>query len=162
MSLNLKAVFTAFIVFAFQRSVFAQASVESIVIPTTIAKETDIYFENGMQPPAGSITISPIETTISKTGDVSVKSRTATSPGSYMLTGQIGYLYAITLPVSYTVSNGGKYITAEKFTSYPATNGILDTRGMQMLKIGATFHVSDKQSTNNRNANTAQVTINYN
>ncbi len=159
---NLKAVFTAFIVFAFQRSVFAQvnnAEEGTISIPTTIARETDIYFENNGTHPPGSITISPIETIISRSGDVSVRIKTA---GSYLLTGQVGYLYAITLPTSFIVNNGGKYIIAEKFTSHPSANGILDTRGTQQLKIGATLHVSDNQSVGEHKADIAQITINYN
>lgn len=162
---NLKAVFTAFIVFAFQRSVFAQvnnAEEGTISIPTTIARETDIYFENNGDKQMASITVSPIETIISKTGEVLVRHKARSGAGSYRLTGQIGYLYAITLPTSLTVNTGEQYITIEQFTSYPSANGILDAHGTQQIKIGATYNVNAQQPDNLTSSGTAQVTINYN
>lgn len=87
MKRNLRTVFTAFIVFVTTRHALAQ----SIVIPTTFVKQTDLHLDNkGVASRPATIIISPSETTY--------VSNTRTGAASFTLTGQVNYLYAITLP----------------------------------------------------------------
>lgn len=151
MKRNLKAIFTAFIVFVTTRNALAQ----SIVIPTTFLKQTDLHLDNkSLAASQGIIIISPSETAYS--------GNTKKGAANFTLTGQVNYLYTITLLASCVIDRTG-YVTAERFTSYPTSTGILNANGMQLLSVGATFRIGSKQSTGSYSCSgTALVTINYN
>jgi len=151
MKRNLRTVFTAFIVFATTRNALAQ----SIVIPTTFVKQTDLHLNNkGTAASPATVIISPSETAYA--------GNTKVGAASFTLTGQVNYLYAITLPASCVIDRTG-YVTADHFTSYPTSTGILNANGIQLLSVGATLRIGPKQPANSFTCSgTALITINYN
>ncbi len=151
MKRNLRTVFTAFIVFATTRNALAQ----SIVIPTTFVKQTDLHLDNkGVASTPATIIISPSETTY--------VSNAKAGAASFTLTGQVNYLYAITLPASCVIDRTG-FVTADHFTSYPTSTGILNANGIQLLSVGATLRIGPKPSAGSYSCSgSALVTINYN
>lgn len=150
MKRNFKAVFTAFMLFIIHRT-----NAQSFDIPTTFVKQTDLHLDN--KAPAAhqsSITVPPV--------DPGHSNSTGTGAASFTLTGQINYLYTITLPASCVIDRTG-YVTAERFTSYPTSTGILNANGMQLLSVGATFRIGSKPFAGSYSCSgSALVTINYN
>ena len=171
MKINFKAIITAFIILGCNRTIFAQAlnadpDRQEIATPITVARETDIYLQRSV---SGTL---PESVTILPSGNPVIASastklfpiKTTASPASYALTGKPDYLYAITLPTNCIINNTGLHnIIAEKFTSYPTAEGILNDGGMQLLTIGATiiFHSKPGMPSCTSTA-AAQVTVNYN
>jgi len=172
MKINLKMLLVAFVLSASGGAAFAQgphtADMEDIVTPVTIAKTIDIRFSSQAIPPSltSSITVSP-------TGSYFIYvhgSNAYPAPGNcasaacFSLTGQPGYLYAITLPSSCVVMDKyANYILVDKFTSLPDGNGILSDEGLQLLKIGATFRIYDHPIPGSNAINTGPpVIVNYN
>lgn len=153
-------------------SSFAQATATAsasanIITPITIVKTVDMNFGNVAVSAtiAGTAVLAPAGTrTTGGAGGVTLPATTGTvAAASFTVSGQASYTYAITLPVSCSISNGSNTMTVNAFTSYPATTGTLSAGGTQTLNVGATLNVAAAQvSGAYTNATGVPVTVNYN
>lgn len=133
---------------------FAQTGYPNSAIPTTVICQTDLYVSKEQKTGLPyTITIAP---------DMpSTSSNTNHHAANYLITGQIDYLYAITLPKFCPAKTDNSSLKADNFTSYPPNNGILNDRGMQQLSIGATIKVDPGQITPPASCQ-LHVMVNYN
>ena len=167
--------FTCFLlaIFAIATSTFAQITASAyaeatIVTPLTIAKNVDLNFGNVAVSAsiAGTVVLAPAGTrTTGGAGGVTLPSTTGTVAGAdFTVSGQASYTYAITLPTTATLTDGGlNNMSINAFTSVPATTGTLSTGGTQNLKVGATLNVAAAQAAGvYTNATAVPVTVNYN
>ena len=86
------------------------------------------------------------------------------SAASFVVTGQAGYTYEITLPGSVVITNGtpAEDMTVNAFTSTPNATGTL-TAGTETLYVGATLTVAAAQPAGvYTNLTDLAVTVNYN
>ena len=168
-----KVIATAVIAIAFSNSSFAQATATAaatatIITPITIVKNVDMNFGNVAVSAslAGTVVLLPAGTrSTGGAGGVTLPSTTGTVAGAdFTVSGQASYTYAITLPTSATLTDGGSHtMTVNTFTSTPATTGTLSTGGTQDLKVGATLNVTAAQASGTyTNASGVPVTVNYN
>ena len=115
---------------------------------------------------AGTVVLLPAGTrSTGGAGGVTLPSTTGIVAGAdFTVSGQASYTYAITLPTSATLTDGGSHtMTVNTFTSTPATTGTLSTGGTQDLKVGATLIVTAGQMAGTyTNASGVPVTVNYN
>lgn len=93
-------------------------------------------------------------------------------PAQFVVTGEPGFSYSILLPTSITLcresehgdegDEGDRTITADDFqTSLPGVIGLIGADGTQHLNVGATFHLSTKQSPGHYDC-TLTVSVYYN
>jgi hypothetical protein len=64
---------------------------------------------------------------------------------SFNVVGTGTLTYAITLPVSVTLTSGGNLMTVDEFVSTPPQTGQLAANGKQSVVVGATLHVLANQ-----------------
>ena len=160
----------AIIMIGFSTSTFAQATASAtgtatIVAPIAIANAADMNFGNVAVIAAGTVVLAPAGSRTA-TGGVTLPVTAGTvTAGSFNVTGEGVYTYAITLPSSdYTIT---KPVTLETmivntFTSSPSGTGTL-TSGAQTLDVGATLNVGAAQVAGTyTNATGFDVTVNYN
>jgi hypothetical protein len=102
----------------------------------------------------GELTAGPIAGTVlltangvrSSTGGVSLSLTGTSSPATFTLTGNPNATYAITLPVSVTITDGtGNSMTVDGFLSLPAATGQLSATGQQTLAVGGRLNVPANQ-----------------
>jgi hypothetical protein len=148
---------------------YAQATATSpasatIVSPISILKTIDMDFGNvAVQAAAGGTVVLTPASSRTSTGGVTLPATAGTvAAASFTVTGATGYTYAITLPATATISNGGNNMTVDGFTSTPSATGILTT-GTQTLLVGATLNVGAGQAAGvYTTATPFSVTVNYN
>src|SRR5580700_7395040 len=168
-----KVIATAAVVIAFSNSSFAQATATAsasatIITPITIVKNVDMSFGNVAVSAslAGTVVLAPAGSrTTGGAGGVTLPSTTGTVAGAdFTVSGQASYTYAITLPTTATLTDGGSHtMVVNTFTSTPSATGALSTSGTQDLKIGATLNVTAAQASGTYTNSTAvPVTVNYN
>ena len=92
---------------------------------------------------SGSVTVSPSGTRVASGGIVLLQ----TGPGQaaqFVVSGNAGVTYAVTLPADGTVSisNGGTSVSVNAFASSPAATGLLSGGGTQLLNVGARLDVT--------------------
>lgn len=129
----------------------AQASATctvTIVSPITIQKEDDMNFGNvSVNNSAGTVTLSPLGNRIVNGGVTLPNSTGPVMAASFQVNGMAHYTYDITLPGSdLTLASGSNTMTMNAFTSFPATGGMLDNTGKQVLNVGATLFVTGNQA----------------
>ena len=170
MKIYFKAFATALLLLGLNKSTFAQgydvsSDYQNIVTPTTIVKTIDINFsEAEPETLPCSVTITPSgDYKVSSCGNGKVASTSSASAASFALTDKPDYIYAITLPSSGIIinENANCYI-ADKFTSSPRGIGILNSSGIQVIKIGATFKMHTCHTSGNTTNTNAPVIVNYN
>ncbi len=153
----------------FAAGAFAQATANAsasadVVTPITIAKVADISFGNvAVKSDAGGTVVMDTEGVTTKTGDVTLPATAGTvTAASFTVEGEAGYTYAITLPVSATITDAISSTTMElsDFQSSPSGTGTL-TAGTETLKVGATLTVGAGQ-TSGAYTGSFDVTVNYN
>jgi hypothetical protein len=168
-----KVIATATAIIAFSTSSFAQATATAsasatIITPISIVKNVDMNFGNVAVSAslAGTVVLAPAGgRTTGGAGGVTLPSTIGTVAGAdFTVSGQASYTYAITLPTTATLTDGGSHtMIINTFTSVPATTGALSTGGVQDLKVGATLNVAAAQAAGvYTNSTAVPVTVNYN
>ncbi|HVO51434.1 MAG TPA: DUF4402 domain-containing protein [Thermoanaerobaculia bacterium] len=109
----------------------------------------------------GTVVITPAGAR-SVTGGVGAVTDGANAPtaGVFTVTGAAGYGFAITLPVSATITSGANNMTVNTFASTPSGTGTL-TAGTATVNVGATLNVAANQAAG-AYTGTYPVTVNYN
>jgi hypothetical protein len=164
---------TATAVIALSATSFAQATATAsaaatILTPITIVKNADMNFGNVAVSASlpGTVVLDPTGSrTTGGAGGVTLPSTIGTVAGAdFTVAGQPSYTYAITLPTTATLTDGGSNtMVINTFTSIPATTGALSTGGLQNLKVGATLNVAASQGAGvYTNSTAVPVTVNYN
>jgi hypothetical protein len=165
-----KTFFSLFILTAaaFSTNANAQATATAdagavLVAPIAIVENTPLNFGKLASPTAGTIAAPAAGTTFTKTGGVVMVDATPQSFGLFTVTGAGNLTYTIALsPASVTLSNGAAgTMTADTFTTVPATTGTLDGTGTQSIKIGATLKTGATQAAGVYQGSYS-VTVNYN
>ena len=117
--------------------------------PLVIAKIVDMSFGNIMIPSSGGLVV-----TLPATSNYAA---------TFEVTGQPGFIYAITLPTTATLSDGSHNMSIAKFISSPAQTGTLNNEGNQTLRVGATLTVPVAEPAGFYiNTTSVPVTVNYN
>src|ERR1700734_1145333 len=151
----IKAIAATVVIAGFATSSFAQATATAsasanIITPISIVKTVDMNFGNVAvsATTAGTAVLAPAGTrTTGGAGGVTLPATTGTvAAASFTVSGQASYTYAITLPVSCTISSGSNTMAVNNFTSNPATTGALSAGGVQTLTVGATLNVAAAQA----------------
>jgi Domain of unknown function (DUF4402) len=154
----LAIVLIAFCANSFSQSATATATA-TIITPIAISKTVDMVFGN-ISPTAvsGTVVLSPAGARTPTNCTVAGGGATA---ASFNVTGSGTLTYAITLPGSTTLVNGGNNMIADTFTSTPSGTGAL-TAGAQTLTVGATLHVGASQVAGTYVSANFTVTVGYN
>lgn len=141
----------------------ASATVSANIVSTiSISNTTGMQFGDiSTSTTAGTVVISP-DGTRTSTGGASVNTATSGGPASFAITGDPNASFAVTLPISVTISSpGGNTMLVDSFTSNPATTGLLSASGTQTLLVGSTLHVGVLQPFGSYTGIMA-VTVDYN
>jgi hypothetical protein len=151
-------------------NVFAQASATAsanatIITPIAIAVVNNMNFGNVAVAAGsgGTVVLLPAGTRTS-TGGVTLPATTGTvTAASFTVTGASGFTYAITLPSSCVINDGGSNnMTVNTFTSNPSGTATL-VSGTSTLTVGATLNVTAAQAAGiYTNASGVPITVNYN
>lgn len=146
-----------------QVSAVAETSA-NIVGPISISKSVDLSFGNVAVSPtiAGTVVLDPASAR-TQTGGVTLPVITGTvSAAKFTVAGESGTTYAITLPASVVLTNGGNTMTVNNFTSTPTATGSLAS-GTEDIFVGGTLNVAAAQVSGlYTNASDLVVTVNYN
>lgn len=148
-----------------QSSATASASA-TIVTPITITKTVDMNFGNAavQASTGGTVVLAPASTRTATSG-VTLPAVTGTvAAASFDIAGQANYTYAITLPTSISINDGGtNTMTVNSFISSPSATGQLSATGTQTLTVGATLNVGAGQAAGTYTSGSPfTVTVNYN
>ncbi|RAJ82026.1 uncharacterized protein DUF4402 [Chitinophaga dinghuensis] len=134
-----------------------------VVTPLTITTATHMNF--GLVAPSSAAGTVVLGTDGSRTfggGATQLPGTGTVSAASFNVAGEPGYTYAISLPASVSLANGGNTIVVDNFTSNPSGTGLL-TGGVQTLNVGATLEVTANIAPGNYTTATPfNVTVNYN
>ncbi|RBL91208.1 DUF4402 domain-containing protein [Chitinophaga flava] len=138
----------------------------SVVTPLTVINLNGNLSFGNIAPSgtAGAVILAP-NGTRTFTGGVSALPG-GPSVGTFQVTGENGFTYSITLPVSVSLTNttsgGAQTLLANNFTSFPTPTGVL-TGGSQTLLVGATLLVPGGSVPGVYSTATPfSVTVNYN
>lgn len=149
-------------------AIYAQASATAnfkasatIIEPIGITTTSDMNFANIDARKGGTVILKP-DNTRSATGGVELKETTNVSAATFMVTGQQGYSFNISLPQgSYELRNGKEAMAIQDFTAEFEQN--LPGDGPATLKVGASLYVNPNQKPGVYNTVAdLQVTVNYN
>jgi hypothetical protein len=134
----------------------------TIVVPIAIAKTVDLEFGSiapGLSDGTVSVSTNDVR---SKAGDLNLLTVGNTpTAAAFIVLGSPEATYTVTLPEEISVEAGKEKMVVEEFTSNPAGAGVLDAKGQQLLKVGATLHVAAKQAAGRYTGN-FEVTVEYN
>lgn len=138
----------------------------TIITPIGISVTTDMNFGTvAVDASTAGTVLLATDGTRTAGGGVTLPSFDDGSPtaAEFAVTGEGTYTYAITLPASITLDDGGSNtMTVDNFTSNPSGTGAL-TAGAQTLLVGATLNVSAGQAAGSySNTTDLTVTVNYN
>jgi hypothetical protein len=147
-----------------QSSVTATANAE-VVTPIAITQVQGLHFGTiSATGTAGTVTVAPAGTHTESAG-VKMIDFTLGKQGTYTVTGTGTATYAITDPVSTTITNGTVTMTIDTFSfdSANAAPGFTGTlaAGTDTLSAGAVLHVGANQASG-AYAGTFNLTVNYN
>lgn len=110
---------------------------------------------------AGTVMMTPSGTRTT-TGGATINTAIAASPATFDLEGTANASYAITLPLSVVLSDGGtSTMVVDNFTSLPSLTGTLDSSGQQTLFVGGTLNVGNNQPFGSYSG-LMSVTVEYN
>jgi len=166
----LKIVASVILLLSINTHVSAQASATAtatatIITPITITKTSDMNFGNVAVSATtnGTVVMTPAGVRSSTAGVTLPGTSGTVSAAAFTVNGQSGYTYAITLPNSLTISDGGSNsMIVDNFTSTPTATGTL-TGGTETLEVGATLNVNLSQAPGvYTSATPFTVTVNYN
>ncbi len=134
----------------------------TIVQPITLITTSDMNFANIDAKNGGQIILTPDNTRIS-TGGVELAGAENLSAATFMVSGQSGYTYDISLPDdTYTLTNGIESMVINNFTS-SSSNGNLIADESQIIRVGATLNVNPNQTPGFYSTPAPlNVTVNYN
>jgi spore coat protein U-like protein len=136
----------------------------TIVVPIAIEKAQDLEFGSiapGLSDGTVSVSTDDVRT---GSGDLNLLSVGNTPQAAgFVVMGSPEATYTITLPKQINVLNeaGTEKMAVDEFTSNPDGAGVLDAKGRQSLKVGATLHVAASQAAGRYTGNFA-VTVEYN
>jgi hypothetical protein len=169
MKTSIKLFALGMILMGFSATSFAQVNATAtaaatIVTPISISKTIDMNFGNVAVSGTnlGTVVLLPAGTRTA-TGGVTLPITNGTvTAASFTVGGFANSTYTITLPTSVTLNSGTNTMTADTFTSDPATTGAL-VGGTQILNVGATLKVAAAQAPGAYLSSTPfTVTVNYN
>jgi hypothetical protein len=168
--LIIAAVMLSFTAATFAQTNTAQATATAtIVTPITIVRVNNMSFGNVIQTvPANpsTVIISPVTGLAAYTNATASATPAATagiSPATYTVSGTPGAAYSITLPGTVTLTGPTSTMTADNFTSNPATPGALSSPGgTQALSVGAQLNLVANQAAGTYTSGNFDVTVNYN
>jgi hypothetical protein len=164
------ALFTVIVLISgFLKGVSAQSTAPSpnasvtLRTPITISNTGNMNFGNiTAGSTIGTVVLSTAGTR-TRTGGVTLPAIAGTiSVASFLITGDVSSTYSISLPASYTITNGSYTMTVNTFVSSPSGTGTLSSVGQQTLNVGATLNIGAKQVGGSyTNASGFNVTVNY-
>ena len=166
---KLIALFAAIVLVAGFTSVSGQVTATAtgsatVITPIAISKTTDMNFGNlAVSTALGTVVLTPAGTR-TKSGGVTLPAVTGlVGAAVFHVTGLTGSTYSITLPSTYSISDGATHtMTIDTFTSTPSTTGTL-AGGAQDIQVGATLNVAGSQVAGTYTSGTGfPVTVNYN
>jgi len=126
----------------------ADAVVLAEVISTlSLVNQADMVFGDIASSNApGAVILSPGGTRLT-VGGAFVSSTVSSGPAVFDVVGLPNAVYAITLPVSVTLSGAsGNSMVVDSFTSQPADTGLTDSGGQQNLFVGGRLNVNSNQA----------------
>lgn len=165
---NLIVIFGIFMLNA-SYSILAQTSATAnftasttIIQPITITTISDMDFANIDAKTGGQMILTPDNTRISS-GGVVLAGEENLSAATFIVSGQSGYTYDISLPEdTFTLTNGSENMVINNFTS-SISNGNLIADESQTIRIGATLNVNANQTPGFYSTLAPlNVTVNYN
>jgi hypothetical protein len=169
-----KFLILAAVMLSFTAATFAQASstataTATIVVPISISAATaNMSFGNVIQTaPAAiaSVTLDPatgLASYSNATASATPALTAAITRATFTVSGTPGAAYSIGLPASVTLNGPGtNTMTANAFSSSPATPGALSAAGTQTLYIGATLNLIANQAGGTYTSGNFTVTVNY-
>jgi hypothetical protein len=132
----------------------------NIVAPIAITATAQLHFGDIVASAAsGTVELTPGG---DRTGtDVTLGNGAGVSVASFDVDGDPDGTFAITLPVSSTISNGTETMTINGYTSVPAATGTLNGTGEATIAVGATLQVGASQASGTYTG-TFDVTVAYN
>ena len=131
----------------------------------TISNKTDLNFGVIKAGSGGTVVLTPAGGRSTSGGVTLFYFNTGTvSAASFAVTGNPSSSYAITLPTTYTISDGnGHNMTLNTFKSSPSATGALSSGGTDTINVGATLNVGLNQASGiYTNTTGFSVTIIYN
>ncbi|CAM4209290.1 DUF4402 domain-containing protein [Gillisia limnaea] len=134
----------------------------TIIQPITITTTSDMNFANIDAKTGGQIILTP-DNIRTSSGGVVLAGEENLSAATFIVTGQSGYTYDISLPEDiYTLSNGIENMVINNFTS-SISNGNLIADESQIIRVGATLNVNANQTPGFYSTPAPlNVTVNYN
>lgn len=159
------------IVFFFINYLFAYAQSKAmatfkasvaIIEPIGITNKTDLNFAAVDAGAGGVVVITPHNERLSS-GGVKLTEGIKATAASFIVTGQKGFSFNLTLPQgNYLLSNGKQNIVLKDFTSSLVSTGKLSS-GISEFNIGATIEVQPGQTPGiYRSLGSLPVTVHYN
>ncbi len=134
----------------------------TIIQPITITNTSDMNFANIDAKTGGQIILTPDNTRLSS-GGVVLAGGENLSAATFIVSGQAGYTYDISLPgETFTLTNGIENMVINNFTS-SIGDGNLIADESQIIRVGATLNVNANQTTGFYSTPAPlNVTVNYN
>ncbi|MGY5850368.1 DUF4402 domain-containing protein [Salegentibacter sp. F14] len=133
----------------------------TIIEPIGITTTSNMNFANIDARNGGTVILKP-DNTRSATGGLELKEASNVSAATFLVTGQQGYSFNISLPQgSHELRNGGEAMALQDFTAELEQNVL--GNGPALLKVGASLYVNPNQEPGVYNTVAdLQVTVNYN
>ncbi|MGD8571885.1 MAG: DUF4402 domain-containing protein [Gammaproteobacteria bacterium] len=132
-----------------------------IVNPITIAESQAMNFGSiGPAAAASTVVLSTAGAVSSAAADL--VPGTGAAAGVFSVSGEAGYTYAITLPVSATLTSGANTMTVDTWTTATGSGtATLDGTGADTVNVGATLNVGAGQAAGTYTG-TYTITVDYN
>lgn len=138
-------------------------------VPISISKNTDMHFGTIATSSGGGTVLLSASGSRTASGGIILPSFTGTvSSAQFTVTGEPGYSYSITLPITdlilYESGTGPATLIVDAFTSTPSGTGTLNlTTGTETVLVGATLNIGATQTAGSyTNAAGFALTVNYN
>ncbi|WP_081211288.1 DUF4402 domain-containing protein [Salegentibacter sediminis] len=133
----------------------------TIIEPIGITTTSDMNFANIDARNGGTVILKP-DNTRTATGGLELKEGANVSAATFIVTGQQGYSFDISLPQgSYELRNGAEAMALQDFTFVQEQNSLGE--GKSTLRVGASLYVNPNQQPGVYNSVAdLQVTVNYN
>ncbi|HEY9185385.1 MAG TPA: DUF4402 domain-containing protein [Salegentibacter sp.] len=133
----------------------------TIIEPIGITTTSHMNFANIDARDGGTVILKP-DNTRTATGGLELKEAANVSAATFLVTGQRGYSFNISLPQGkHELRNGGEAMTLQDFTAELDQSSL--GAGPASLKVGASLYVNPNQKPGVYNTvGDLQVTVNYN
>ncbi len=134
----------------------------TIIQPITITTTSDMNFANIDAKTGGQIILTP-DNTRTSSGGVVLAGEENLSAATFIVSGQSGYTYNISLPKdTYTLTNGIEDMVIQNFTS-STSGGNMIADESQIIRVGATLSINANQTPGFYSTPAPiNVTVNYN